>query len=170
MSLSRLSAPGAEPFEPPGVTWSRVSPRLAPARRLVSAVTIAVPVAGTAIAGALSGASWLFGVTAALVVLALWSWWLIGRQVAAVGYAERDDDLLVRRGIMFREIVVVPYGRLQYVDVKAGPVDRLFGISQVQLHTASAGTDASIPGLAPEEAARLRDRLSARGQARLVGL
>jgi membrane protein YdbS with pleckstrin-like domain len=40
----------------------------------------------------------------------------------------------------------------------------------VQLHTASPGTDASIPGLSPDEAARLRDRLAQRGEARLAGL
>ena len=43
-------------------------------------------------------------------------------------------------------------------------------IAKVQLHTASANTDANIPGLAPDEAERLRDRLSARGEARLAGL
>ena len=71
---------------------------------------------------------------------------------------------------MYRQIVVVPYARLQYVDVQAGPVDRMLGISRVQLHTASASTDAAIPGLVPDEAARLRDRLTARGSSRLAGL
>lgn len=136
----------------------------------MTGLTLLVPAVGAAVLAAVTGMSWFFAGTAFLVADAIWSWWLIGRQVAALGYAEREDDLLVRRGIMFREIVVVPYGRLQYVDVTAGPVARLFGIAQVRLHTASASTDASIPGLAPEEAARLRDRLTERGQARLVGL
>ncbi len=87
----------------------------------------------------------------ALAVAALsgWWWWLIGRQVPRLGYAEQDDDLLVRRGIMWRQIVVVPYGRMQYVDVQAGPLDRLLGIARVQLHTASAATDARDPGAHP---------------------
>jgi membrane protein YdbS with pleckstrin-like domain len=59
---------------------------------------------------------------------------------------------------------------MQFVDVKAGPLDRAFGVAQVQLHTASAATDARIPGLGAAEAARLRDRLASRGQARLAGL
>ena len=92
------------------------------------------------------------------------------RQVRAIGYAERDDDLLIRKGVMFRSMVVVPYGRMQYVDVEAGPLDRRLGLSKVQLHTASVGTDAQIPGLPPDEAARLRDRLASRGEARLAGL
>ena len=88
----------------------------------------------------------------------------------ALGYAERDEDLLVRRGVMFRSLVVVPYGRMQFVDVEAGPLARRLGYASVQLHTASPSTDAAIPGLVPDEAARLRDRLARRGEARLAGL
>jgi membrane protein YdbS with pleckstrin-like domain len=85
-------------------------------------------------------------------------------------YAERGDDLLVRRGMMFRRLTVVPYGRMQFVDVTAGPVDRMFGLATVQLHTAAAATDARIPGLSREAADRLRDRLAALGEARAAGL
>ena len=46
----------------------------------------------------------------------------------------------------------------------------LFGLATVQLHTAAAATHANIPGLPPEEAARLRDRLAALGEARAEGL
>jgi hypothetical protein len=160
----------AEPFEPPGVNWSSVSGRLATARRLTLCPTLLVPAAVLVGVGVVTGVRWFHLPAAVLVVLTVWVWWMIGRQVPAIGYAEQEDDLLVRSGIMWRQIVVVPYGRLQYVDVQAGPVDRLLGISRVQLHTASASTDAAIPGLPPEEAARLRDRLTARGQARLAGL
>jgi membrane protein YdbS with pleckstrin-like domain len=94
----------------------------------------------------------------------------VRRNVAAWGYAERDDDLLIRHGVLYRQLVVVPYGRMQFVDVNAGPLDRRFSLASVQLHTASASTDARIPGLDPEEAARLRDRLASRGEARAAGL
>ena len=104
------------------------------------------------------------------VVLAVWGSWLIGRRVRSWGYAERADDLLVTSGVLRRRLVVVPYGRMQLVDVTAGPVDRAFGITTVQLHTAAAATDATIPGLVPAEAARLRDRLAALGEARSAGL
>lgn len=159
-----------EPFEPPDVTFHPVSPRLATARRVATCgplVALAVLFAVLAVTG---DASWMWSVAALLVALALWAAWLIGRQVPAIGYAERDDELLVRTGIMWRRIVVVPYGRLQFVDVHAGPLDRMLGISRVQLHTASAGSDASVPGLPPDDAARLRDRLTARGQSNLAGL
>ena len=71
---------------------------------------------------------------------------------------------------MFRRLSIVPYGRMQFVDVTAGPMERLFGLATVQLHTAAAASDAKIPGLPPAEAARLRDRLAALGEARAEGL
>jgi hypothetical protein len=59
---------------------------------------------------------------------------------------------------------------MQLVDVQAGPLDRRFGIARLQLHTAAATTDASIPGLPTAEAGRLRDQLAALGEARSAGL
>lgn len=131
---------------------------------------IVLPAIAFVLVAVLGEASWWWVPAVALLLLSAWTWWAIGRQVRAIGYAERDEELLVRQGILYRQIVVVPYARLQYVDVQAGPVDRVLGISRVQLHTASASTDAAIPGLVPEEAARLRDRLTARGTSRLAGL
>ncbi|MCL2422859.1 MAG: PH domain-containing protein [Micrococcales bacterium] len=160
---------GTGPFELTDLPWTRVSHRLVTARLLVVGVVLLVP----ALAGAVAAVvvmPWLWVVPAGVVALMVWVAWLVPRQVRALGYAERDDDLLVVRGIMFRRLVVVPYGRLQYVDVQAGPVARWLGIAQVQLHTAAPATDGSIPGLAPDEAARLRDRLASRGEARLAGL
>ena len=104
------------------------------------------------------------------VIAFAWLWWLIGRRVRSYGYAERDDDLLVRSGILFRRLVIVPYGRMQLVDVTAGPIDRMLGVTTVQLHTAAATTDATIPGLEPAIAAALRDRLARRGEMRGAGL
>ena len=85
-------------------------------------------------------------------------------------YTERDEDLIVERGVLIRRLSVVPYGRMQFVDVSAGPIDRLFRLATVKLHTAAAASDARIPGLEREEAARLRDRLAALGEAKAAGL
>jgi membrane protein YdbS with pleckstrin-like domain len=38
-------------------------------------------------------------------------------------YREREEDLIVARGVLVRRISVVPYGRMQFVEVTAGPVD-----------------------------------------------
>jgi membrane protein YdbS with pleckstrin-like domain len=153
------------------VAWRSPSSRLLTMRR-TEVAAVALPLAALAFALLLAAGELAVGAIAAAAVLAAGAlaFVFVTRRVRAWGYAERDDDLLVRKGIMFRTLVVVPYGRMQYVDVQAGPLDRRLGIAQVQLHTAAAATDATIPGLPPEEAERLRDRLSARGEARLAGL
>ncbi len=158
-------------FAPSDVSWTPVSPKLAAVRRVTSAILCGV----TAIAGLLAFGlmlSWLYAGLWVLVVAAAfaWSWVLIGRNQRSWKYAEREDELLVSHGIMFRQLVVVPYGRMQFVDVAAGPLERSYGIATVELHTATPATDAKIPGLHPDEASRLRDRLSALGQAQAWGL
>jgi hypothetical protein len=174
-------APGAEPAAPAldgalgpdlaDLAWTPVSPRLVVARRL-GLLWLVVPLAVALGVGLLVGVPtpWLVAAAALWLVLVASLWVLQGRAVRAIGYVERDDDLLVRRGVLYRSLVVVPYGRMQYVDVSAGPVDRWLGIATVQLHTASAGSDAAIPGLTPDDAARLRESLARRGEARLAGL
>ncbi|MGH8867007.1 MAG: PH domain-containing protein [Actinomycetes bacterium] len=158
-------------FAPPGTEWVRLSPKLRTLRRvLLLALMGPFAVAGVVLLAAFTS-PWL-AVLGALACLAAGAWWwvVIGRAWRAWGYAERDEDLVVTHGVLIRRLTVVPYGRMQFVDVTAGPLDRRFGIATVQLHTASAATDATIPGLTPDEAARLRDRLSAVGQARSAGL
>ena len=104
------------------------------------------------------------------VVVGVVSWVVLRGRYRSWGYLERADDLVVRRGLLFREVSVVPYGRMQFIDVSAGPIDRLFGLATVQLHTAAAATDARIPGLPQAEADRLRDRLASLGEAQATGL
>ncbi|MFK4082685.1 PH domain-containing protein [Kribbella sp. NPDC020789] len=158
-------------FAPSDVSWTPVSPQLASVRRVSAAITAGV--FGIAVLLALGlTLGWLYGVLGLVVIAAVfaWSWVLIGRNQRSWKYAERADELMVSHGIMFRELVVVPYGRMQFVDVAAGPLERAFGIATVELHTATPATDAKIPGLHPDEAARLRDRLSALGQSQAWGL
>ena len=152
--------------------WTPVSTKLILARRitllLVYVLVVALVVTVTVIPDVPRVVALICGVVA--LVIFIWLWWLIGRRVRSFGYAERNDDLLVTSGIMFRRLAIVPYGRMQLVDVKAGPIDRLLGVTTVQLHTAAATTDASIPGLEPDVAADLRDRLAQRGEERSTGL
>ena len=153
------------------VSWQRPSPRLLAVRgSQIGVLTLGVLIVVATVA-ALSGGL-VPAVVAVAVVLALGAAALLfaRRRVHAWGYAERDEDLLVRRGLLFRRLSVVPYGRMQFVDVNAGPFERLFGLATVRLHTAAAASDARIPGLAAADAERLRDALAARGESRAMGL
>ena len=159
-------------FAPPGAEWRPVSPRLATVRRLVLSAIAAAAAVLLLVLG-LSGLLPRGPVAVlALVLVAViaWVWWLIGRNAAHWNYAEQDEDLFIASGAYFRRLVVVPYGRMQYVDVQSGPLDQLYKVATLRLHTASPGTSARIPGLPADEAARLRDRLTAMGETQAAGL
>ena len=161
-----------DPFEVPGAVWTRLGPGLVRLRRLLATVALVLALALLAVAAIRwSGNGWWLAALAVGAIAAFgFAWAVVERSVRAWGYAERPDEFVVTRGAMWRRVDLVPYGRLQMVDVSAGPIERAFGLSSVRLHTASPTTRAHIPGLAPEEAARLRDRLTRRGAATAAGL
>jgi membrane protein YdbS with pleckstrin-like domain len=169
---SNASAPAPLPFPFAGEAgWRRVDPRLGTIRQLeVAAIAVFALVIGAAVSA----------VTGQLVVLVIalvgagLAWILasryMARRVRSWRYLEREQELLVSRGVMFQHLSLVPYGRMQTIEVTAGPVERSFHLATVRLHTASAATDARIPGLSVAEAARLRDRLALLGEASGEGL
>ena len=167
-----------EAIDPPGIDWLRVSPKYVTVRlagwalgNLIALALFSIPLILVLTGVWAWPPVWLAAaIPAVALILALWRLVLIPRQVRSIGYAEREDDLLIRRGIFFQRTLVVPYGRMQYVDISVGPVERPLGLCTLKLHTASAGTNAEIPGLPASEGARLREQLSARGEARLAGL
>lgn len=161
---------------PPAVTlrgeelaWQPVSPALRTVRLLTLAF-FAVPalLAGVVLAVLLSPWAWL-GVLG-VVVLAVWAAWVIHRQVGAISWVELDEEIVIRKGRLYRSLVSVPYGRLQYVDIQSGPLARAFGIASCEIHTASPESGGSLPGLPTTEAEALRTRLAARGEAQRAGL
>ncbi|MEE6256953.1 PH domain-containing protein [Plantactinospora sonchi] len=161
-----------DPLEPwpETVRWQSVSRNLIWVEAVRLGITVLVILVGLGVGLALTG-HWLFGLGIGLLVgLTLWELVVIARAVRAWGYAERDHDLLVRHGLLVRRLSIVPYARMQFVDVTAGPLERAFGLATVQLHTAAAASDARVPGLPPAEASRLRDRLTALGEDRAEGL
>jgi membrane protein YdbS with pleckstrin-like domain len=156
---------GVEPEE-----WRTPSRQLLTLRRLEVGVPALAAFAGLAVAGALTGSGVAYSLALVSLIAGALLWRFVGRRFGSWGYAERGDDLLVRRGVMFARLSVVPYGRMQFIDVTAGPLERAFGLATVRLHTAAAATDARIPGLEREEAARLRDSLAELGEAQAAGL
>ena len=159
-------------FVPVSGTWRHVSPRLATVRRIeIGAAAGVVILAGAVLMVLLDDLRWIGTSVAAVgLVGGAWGWLWAARNQRSWGYTENADDLLVTRGVMFKRLVAIPYGRMQFVDVQAGPLARAFGIATVTLHTASTETAADIPGLPSDEATRLRNRLTELGEARGAGL
>ncbi len=151
--------------------WNTPSSRLRVLRHYeVATTTLILLVVGVGVAVAVGGTSVAAVVMVGLAIAGLIADVVAGRRVRAWGYAERAEDLLVRRGVMFRRTSVIPYGRMQYVEVTAGPFERAFGLATVQMHTAAAASDARIPGLPAVEAARLRDQLTSLGETHAMGI
>ena len=159
-------------FAPPAYDWKRISPAYRSLRRLttvlVAPILFSIPALILGLAFGLWWISLVLWATAAVTVVIRWS--LIERNWRSWGYVEREDDLYITHGVLFRSLVAVPYGRMQLVEVGSGPLERSFGLARVSLKTASPETNATIPGLPPEEAARLRDRLTQLGESHASGL
>ena|SRR5690625_887190 len=161
--------------------YKRVSPKLITLRQIYNALLFGIPLIAVTI-GLLvvynatqlfdehAIAYLLFVIPIGLLVAGIWLALIIPRQVRAMGYLEKQDDLLLRRGILFRYQVAVPYGRIQYVDIRQGPLQRAFGITYIVITTAGGGTASTFEGLPMDEAERLRDELTQRGYARLAEL
>lgn len=84
------------------------------------------------------------------------------RRYGARGYQISADRLRVVRGLLFRYDTVVPFSRVQHIDVNQGPLERFFGIATLTLHTAGNHNAAvSLPGLGEPLAREMREDIRA---------
>ena len=106
------------------------------------------PGSATGVAAVVFAALFLVGVARAVLLYRSWE------------YVVREDSLFLSRGVLTRVRTVAPYVRVQHVDTRRGPVQRAVGLSRVVVYTAgSRGADVAIPGLSPDDARGLRERL-----------
>lgn len=159
-----------ERLDLPDAEWRGVSRKYAVVEvggLLIVGVILAI---ATSIPTFVSGITWLAAIPISLGIIFLINILLTPRRVRAIGYMLREDDLVFRRGLMFRRVVAVPYGRMQLVDINRGPLDRAVGLSELKFVTAAASTGVVIPGLPEQDAEELRDTLVALAESRRAGL
>ena len=150
--------------------WRRVSSRYVWVDLVGSVISGLVATAAAAIPFWATQLVWLLVIPAVVFLIALVNAAITPRRVRAIGYRLRDDDLLVRRGILFQRFAAVPYGRMQLVDVNRGPLARALGLAEVKLVTAAAASNVTVPGLPMADAEQLRDRLVELAESRRAGL
>lgn len=98
--------------------------------------------------------------TLVLVVLFLLGMGWVGLRYRRWVYQVREDSLYLERGVVTHVRTLVPYVRIQHVDTSRSPLERTLGLSTLVVYTAgSRGADVSIPGLTPEEARDLQQRV-----------
>jgi membrane protein YdbS with pleckstrin-like domain len=97
---------------------------------------------------------------AAALVLLVSALLLPRRRYRSWGYREEADELHVQHGVWTRTRTIVPFGRVQHIDVSQGPIERRYGVGTLVLHTAGTrGSAVALPGLRFEEASRMRDEI-----------
>jgi uncharacterized protein len=98
-----------------------------------------------------SGKEYFWYIISALSIVILLLFVIEIKGFKHIGFALREHDVLYKEGLLWRSIVVVPYKRIQHIEVHQGPIDRLFDISSLSLFTAG-GSETSIEGLMPDQA------------------
>ncbi len=104
---------------------------------------------------------WLaFAWLAAAAAAAWFCLWYPPRLYSSWGYRIDAKVLETRNGWVFQRARLLPLSRLQHVDIERGPLERMFGLAALVLHTAGThSANIRIPGLEAAEATRLRDHL-----------
>jgi uncharacterized protein len=117
------------------------------------------------VAGGLGGAAWLAPVAVLAFALATivvlpplryrrWRWRLT------------PVALELEHGVLIRQIRVLPYFRIQHIDVEHGPLDRALGLARLEVHTASV--IATLPGLPADDAQEVRMALLMRARSSVL--
>jgi putative membrane protein len=87
--------------------------------------------------------------------------WLRPFSWRRTGYAVSDGVALMRRGVVSRELILVPLARLQSVGISQGPVQRMLRLASARLHTVAGPVNASLGIVAVDESVRLFETVSA---------
>jgi membrane protein YdbS with pleckstrin-like domain len=174
--VNEIAGPGFLPGEPgpPTVTEDRAVPpaaalpgresHLDPRVKLLWSILVGGPLAllGLVTVGVAAGAgAWELAAGLACLGVAAVSAAVVGARLAWSRWTwiAFDDALELRHGVVHVSSSLVPYHRIQQIDVHRGPLQRMLGVSRLVLRTAAATTDATIPGLGEVEADHLRYEL-----------
>ena len=119
--------------------------------------------------------TWLSALTGAIAaVLVVWGiWWaaLLPRRTRALGYSLRPNHLMARQGVLFRHVTSIPYGRIQYVDVDSGPLERDHHLVRLTIRTAGVtASKVTLYGIPTECGQQLRELLIRRADERMAAL
>lgn len=88
-------------------------------------------------------------------------------------YEFTESGVKVEKGVISKDYISIPYDRIQNVDIRRGILERMLGLSTLQIQTAgeiSGGSEGRLPGLGVETAEEIRERLSERTNSEQIGL
>ena len=98
----------------------------------------------------------------ALLLYAYIAFVIPARKYRYWGYDMGTDRLRIVRGYMYHRDVVVPFGRIQHIDVDQGPIQRRYDLATLTVHTAgNQNSTVSLPGLLHADALAMRETIRA---------
>ncbi len=153
---TRADAHGLTPLEPAYIRAVRIMMMLNAAPLIIGAAALDYFVLRELTAG-------IPILSIVVLILAIWAILAVPpRRFAALGYDLGADQLRIARGVMWHVDTIVPFVRVQHIDVSRGPIERMVGTATLTVHTAgNHNSVVSLPGLHPDSATMLRDRIRA---------
>lgn len=132
--------------------------------RLTGAIGFVVATIAAAIPSWALSHSWewlpVWAAPLAVALAGVWSLALARRRWARWGWAWTGRELHVASGWLVQSHTIVPAARVQHIDVTQGPVQRMFGVATLVLHTAgTANSEVDLPGISRETAEEIRDAI-----------
>jgi uncharacterized protein len=150
--MTEQYAPELTPLNPAYVTTTRIS----------SAIGLLPFLIG---AGVLEGAQLLppgSVIVPVVILYAFMAFVVPARKYRHWGYDMGSDRLRIVRGYMFYRDTVVPFGRIQHIDVDQGPIDRRYDLATLTVHTAgNHNSTVALPGLLHADALAMRETIRA---------
>ena len=147
---------------------TRLHPDHIKVTRIVAMIWAAVPAAAAAALelAQVFGAERILPPGSFLIPILLVFGWLVimlpVRRYNHRGYHMGEDRIRIVRGYLFHSDTIVPFGRIQHIDVDHGPIQRRYGLATLTVHTAgNHNSTVSLPGLAHEDAITIREIICA---------
>jgi len=78
------------------------------------------------------------------------------------GFRVVDDVILLRRGVVWRSLAIVPLARLQSLELQQGPVDAALRLADARFHTVSGPVRPRLAAIDAPTGVRLFEEVSAR--------
>ncbi len=150
--MTEETAPELTPLNPAYVTTTRIASALGLLPFVIGATVLEF-------AEAMPAGTFIVPVT---LIYTFMAFVVPARKYRHWGYAMGTDRLRVVRGYMFYRDTVVPFGRIQHIDVDQGPIDRRYDLATLTVHTAgNHNSTVALPGLLHADALAMREAMRA---------
>ena len=77
-------------------------------------------------------------------------------------YLVHETYLSYKKGLLVRQMTMIPFSRIQHIEIDEGPIERYFNLSTLSIYTAGdSGKDLKISGLKKEKAQEIKELITA---------